>query len=355
MKAHPLVAGLTLALASALCLTGCSTSAHEDDAQSSPTATTAQPSAYPATVMSCTEKLTFTEAPKRVLILGDTNAPTLSMLDLLDKVSVRAGKIDTSGYDVNTATKLKAIPQMKGTSLATGGVSVSTESILDAHIDLVIGYDRGVDRKALAKAGVKVYAPDAYCYDKKPVDHADFSLVTQEVTKTAAIFGVPERAATLNKALKEQTADLPKHAAVKGVSAAALWLSDDGSSMYAYGRSSMSQAAFDVNGLKNAYQDNRTRVFDISMEDLLKRNPDWVLLLSGASNADTIKTTFEHAKGASQLTAVKKGHVITMPYSLTDPASPLSIEGSHGTGQAHRVMTQPHLSRTADPVTARKF
>ena len=108
MKTHPLVAGLTLALASTLCLTGCSTSAHEDDAQSSSTATTAQPSAYPATVMSCTEKLTFTEAPKRVLILGDTNAPTLSMLDLLDKVSARAGKIDTSGYDVNTATKLKA-------------------------------------------------------------------------------------------------------------------------------------------------------------------------------------------------------------------------------------------------------
>ena len=29
--------------------------------------------------------------------------------------------------------------------------------------------------------------------------------------------------------------------------------------------------------------------------------------------------------------------------------------GSHGTGQAHRVMTQPHLSRPADPVNARKF
>ena len=43
MKTHPLVAGLTLALASTLCLTGCSTSAHEDDAQSSSTATTAQP------------------------------------------------------------------------------------------------------------------------------------------------------------------------------------------------------------------------------------------------------------------------------------------------------------------------
>ncbi|MEA5638889.1 ABC transporter substrate-binding protein, partial [Cutibacterium granulosum] len=298
MKPHPFVAGLTLALASALCLTGCSQSSRKDDAGSSPVVPAAQPSAYPASVMSCTEKLTFTEAPKRVLILGDTNAPTLSMLDLLDKVTMRTGKIDTTGYDVNTATKLKALPEMKsGTTALGGGASVATETILDAHIDLVIGYDRGVDRKALAKAGVKVYAPDAYCYDKKPVDHADFNLVTEEVTKTAAIFGVPKRAVTLNKALKKQAADLPKHAGGKGASAAALWLSSDGSSMYSYGRSSMSQAIFDVNGLKNAYADNRTRVFDISMEDLLKRNPDWILLLNNAYNTDDITKTFTRAKG----------------------------------------------------------
>ena len=328
MKPHPLVAGLTLALASTLCLTGCGTSHQEKSgADPSPAAASAG-SGYPSTVMSCAEKLTFTEPPKRVLLLGDTDASVLTTLDVLDKVAMRTGRLDTTGYDITTATKLKAIPQMESGTNATGGASVATESILDAHIDLVIGYDRGVDRKALAKAGVKLYSPDAYCDDQTPVNHADFGLVTKEVTKAGAIFGVPERAATLNKALKEQATDLKKHANGRGASIASLWLPADGSSMSAYGRSSMSQAAFDVNGLKNAYQDNRTRVFDISMEDLLKRNPDWVLLLSGASNADTIKTTFEHAKGASQLTAVKKGHVITMPYSLTDPASPLSIEGA---------------------------
>ena len=328
MKPHPLVAGLTLALASTLCLTGCGTSHQEKSgADPSPAAASAG-SGYPSTVMSCAEKLTFTEPPKRVLLLGDTDASVLTTLDVLDKVAMRTGRLDTTGYDITTATKLKAIPQMESGTNATGGASVATESILDAHIDLVIGYDRGVARKALAKAGVKLYSPDAYCDDQTPVNHADFGLVTKEVTKVGAIFGVPERAATLNKALKEQATDLKKHANGRGASIASLWLPADGSSMSAYGRSSMSQAAFDVNGLKNAYQDNRTRVFDISMEDLLKRNPDWVLLLSGASNADTIKTTFEHAKGASQLTAVKKGHVITMPYSLTDPASPLSIEGA---------------------------
>jgi len=328
MKTHPLIVGLTLALASALCLTGCDTSAHEDDAQSSPTATTAQPSAYPATVMSCTEKLTFTEAPKKVLLLGDTDASVLTTLDVLDKVVMRTGRLDTTGYDVTTATKLKALPEMESGTNATGGSSVATESILDAHIDLVIGYDRGVDRKALAKAGVKLYSPDAYCDDQTPVNHADFGLVTKEVTKMGAIFGVPERAATLNKALKQQATDLKKHANGRGASIASLWLPDDGSSVSAYGRSSMSQANFDVNGLKNAYRDNRTRVFNVSMEDLLKRNPDWILLLNTSSNADTIKTTFEHAKGASQLKAVQNDHVITMPYSLTDPASPLSIQGA---------------------------
>ena len=328
MKTHPLVAGLTLALASTLCLTGCGTSHQEKSGTGPSSAAASASSGYPATVMSCAEKLTFTEAPKKVLLLGDTDASVLTTLDVLDKVAMRTGRLDTTGYDVTTATKLKAIPQMESGTNATGGVSVATESILDAHIDLVVGYDRGVDRKALAKAGVKLYSPDAYCDDQTPVDHADFGLVTKEVTKVGAIFGVPERAATLNKALKEQATDLKKHANGKGASIASLWLSDDGSSMSAYGRSSMSQANFDVNGLKNVYQDNRTRVFNVSMEDLLKRNPDWILLLNTSSNADTIKTTFEHAKGASQLKAVQNDHVITMPYSLTDPASPLSIQGA---------------------------
>ena len=328
MKLHPLIAGLTLALASSMCLTGCGTSHQEKSGADPSSATASAGSGYPATVMSCAEKLTFTEAPKKVLLLGDTDASVLTTLDVLDKVAMRTGRLDTTGYDVTTATKLEAIPQMESGTNATGGVSVATESILDAHIDLVVGYDRGVDRKALAKAGVKVYAPDAYCYDKKPVDHADFSLVTKEVTKTAAIFGVPKRAVTLNKALKKEAADLPKHARGKGASAAALWLSSDGSSMYSYGRSSMVQAIFDVNGLKNAYADNRTRVFDISMEDLLKRNPDWILLLNNAYNTDDITKTFTRAKGASQLKAVQNGHVITMPYSLTDSASPMSIQGA---------------------------
>ena len=69
MKTHPLVAGLTLALASTLCLTGCGTSHQEKSgADPSPAAASAS-SGYPATVMSCAEKLTFTEPPKKVLLL----------------------------------------------------------------------------------------------------------------------------------------------------------------------------------------------------------------------------------------------------------------------------------------------
>ena len=330
MKTHPLVAGLTLALASTLCLTGCSTSAHEDDAQSSSTATTAQPSAYPATVMSCTEKLTFTEAPKRVLILGDTNAPTLSMLDLLDRVTMRTGKIDTTGYDVNTATKLMSLPEMKsGTTTLGGGASVATESILDAHIDLVIGYDEGLDRAALRKAGVKVYAPDTFCPHGTGTDHASFDLVTKEVSKVGDIFGVPDKARTLNDELTGQVKDLTSQASKDSQhSAAALWVEPGNSGFYTYGTSSMVQPILEANGLRNVYDGERKRVFDATMEDVLNRDPEWIVLLAQEGDIAKTKPAFLKYKGASQLQAVRKNQVVVIPFSLTDPPTPQSIKGA---------------------------
>ncbi|AXE37242.1 ABC transporter substrate-binding protein [Acidipropionibacterium virtanenii] len=317
--------GLALLTAGVLLLSGCAGSSVASDPSPS---SSGSGSGFPATVMSCSEKLTFTEAPRKVMILNDTDASVLSMLDVLDKVTARAGNLDLEGYDINTATKLRALPQLKSVTGATGGATVSTETILDAHVDLVVGYDGGVDRAALRKAGVKLYSPDAYCDDEAPTDHASYDLVTKEVTKVGTMFGIQARARTLNAALDKQAADVKTRAAGKGATAAAFWVATDGGQVSAYGRSSMAQAAFDANGLENVYQSTEKRVFDVNMEDILKRDPEWIVLLSSGGNSSTITSTFEKFKGASQLKAVKSGHVVTMPYSYSDPATPLSVQGS---------------------------
>ena len=85
---------------------------------------------------------------------------------------------------------------------------------------------------------------------------------------------------------------------------------------------------FAANGLRNMYHSNTTRVFDADMEDLLHKNPEWIVLLAGDGAMSKVEPTFLSFKGAKELKAVKKGHVVTMSFALTDPPTPLTITGT---------------------------
>lgn len=310
----------------ALSMTACGGSSTEKSSDSP----SASASTAARTVTSCQEKLSFTDAPKRVFMMGDTDAPVLARLGLLDKVVARAGDLRESAYDKETLAKLKAIPTVNAEKLETGGAKVSTETILDQHPDLVVGYDSGADRAALRKAGVKFYSPDAWC-EKSSVTHADFSLVTKEVDKIATIFDVQDKAKTVNASLKKDIAKVEassKSESGKKVNAAALYITNGSTTFYTYGTSSMVEPIFQANGLRNMYDSKTERVFDASMEDVLSKNPEWIVLLAGDADMSQAEPTFMSFKGAKQLDAVKKGHVVTMAFSLTDPPTPASIDGA---------------------------
>ena len=281
------------------------------------------------TVMSCNEKLTFTDPPKRVIMMGDTDASTMNALGVLDHVVARAGQIKEGAYDAKTLAKLKAIPTIASQQLNTGGVKLSTETVLNQHADLVIGYDTGVDRNALRKSGVKMYSTDAMCTDKKPPAPASFSQVKDEVTKVGQIFNVPAKANQVNKNLDDKISRIQKQTAPGAkADAVALYITPGSTEFYTYGSSSMIEPMFAANGLRNMYHSNTTRVFDTTMEDLLHKNPEWIVLLAGDGAMSKVEPTFLSFKGAKELKAVKKGHVVTMPFALTDPPTPLTITGT---------------------------
>ena len=267
---------VTAAILTGLCamsLSACAGSSTEKSTSSS--------SGPARTVMSCNEKLTFTSAPKRVIMLGDTDASTMNALGVLQ------------------------------------------------HADLVIGYDTGVDRDALRKSGVKMYSTDAMCTDKKPPAPATFSQVKDEVTKVGQIFNVPDKANQVNKDLDAKISGIQKQATSGAkADAVALYITPGSTEFYTYGSSSMIEPMFATNGLQNMYHSNTTRVFDASMEDLLHKNPEWIVLLAGDGEMSKVEPTFLSFKGAKQLKAVKKGHVVTMSFALTDPPTPLTITGT---------------------------
>ena len=316
---------VAIALALLLGLSACGTSAADRAAQNGSSQGTAA-TGFPAEVTSCTETLHFDKSPERVLLLSGTDLTILDALDLLDRVVARAG--DTGGTErlvPGLADKLASIPTLEAGDTGTGGALVSTESALSVDPDLVIGYDKGADREQLAAAGVPLYSPDAYCPSYQ-VEHADWSLVDREVEKIAAIFGVGDRVPAVLDDLHQQVASIAS--ASTQATAAALYLTPGSTTVYAYGASSMVQPIFEANGLKNAYDDETTRVFEVSMEDLLKRNPEWIVLLVDNEPHDEINRTLMALNGAPELKAVANQHVVILPFPLTDPPNVLSVRGA---------------------------
>ena len=318
--------------AMALVLTACGTSAAERASQSASASATASPGAaqqdgFPAEVDSCGEKLHFDAAPKKVLILNGTGLPDLDALGVVDKLSLRAGDKNFGTGQEELQAKYNAIQTVASSEIETGGVKVSTEVVLENKVDLVIGYEEGVDREALKKAGVRLYSPAAFCPNYS-VKHATWELIDTEVNNLASIFGVQDKAVSVIEKRKANVDALDAKGKAAGATGIALYITPGQSNFYAYGTSSMVQPIFEANGLKNSYEDNTTRVFDGSMEDILKRNPDWIVLLSLEATKEQTVEAFKGFNGADRLKAVTNNQVVVLPFSLTDPPTTLSVEGA---------------------------
>jgi len=318
--------------AMALALTACGTSAAERAAQSANASATASPGidqqgGFPAEVDSCGEKLHFDAAPKKVLILNGTGLPDLDALGVVDKLSLRAGDKNFGTGQEELQAKYNAIQAVASSELETGGVKVSTEVVLENKVDLVIGYEEGVDREALKKAGVQLYSPAAFCPNYS-VKHATWDLIDTEVNNLASIFGVQDQATSVIEKRKADVNALDAKGKAAGTTGIALYITPGQSNFYAYGTSSMVQPIFEANGLKNSYEDNTTRVFDGSMEDILKRNPDWIVLLSLEATKEQTLEAFKSFNGADRLKAVTNNQVVVLPFSLTDPPTTLSVKGA---------------------------
>ena len=304
---------LALVVIAAAALSGCGTSAADRAAQS---ASASRPGAAG-----------FDSRPKKVLILNGTGFPNLDALGVVDHLSLRAGEKNFGLGQEQLQKKYDAIPTLPGSDIETGGVRVSTEIILKNQVDLVIGYDEGVDREALRKSGIKLYSPAAFCKNYA-VKHAIWELIDQEVNNLAAIFGVSDRAQDVIAKRQTAVSELTKTAQQAKGSGIALYITPGESHFYTYGASSMVQPIVEAAGLQNSYADNTKRVFDGSMEDLLARNPDWIVLLALSSTEEQTLAAFTAFPGAGKLKAVANNRVVMLPFALTDPPTVLSVDGA---------------------------
>ncbi|AKK04321.1 ABC transporter substrate-binding protein [Corynebacterium epidermidicanis] len=273
-------------------------------------------------VRNCGQEVTLKKSPERVVVLKNAAVETLYQLGVMDKVVARAGQFPAEYYGPGQQEALAKVASISDKLDPTGHLQISREAVLEKNPDLVIGMSDTVNRETMKQAGVPLLEEEAFCGD---VPDADFQDAFAEVRMYGEVFGKQERAEEYIRELQQR---LPRQApAPTGAKVAFLYPEVGGAVTYAYGSSSMSDRLITGVGGTNVYADTPDRVFEISAESLVDRNPDYIVALYSAGDPDVVAQAVRDIPGASAITAVREGRIMPMLMGFSEPPTPLSVQG----------------------------
>ncbi|MDG4797137.1 ABC transporter substrate-binding protein [Micromonospora sp. WMMD1082] len=316
MKATRL-AGTAAASALMLLVAACGGAADE------PTATGP---GYPVTVTNCGVDVTFDAAPQRIVLLKSAAVPYLHSLGVMDRVTARAGQYPREYYDAATLAELDRIPLLTDKTDTSGHLQISKEVVISQEPDLVLGEVDNLSRDTLSAVDIPLLEEPAMCPNTTATP--TFDDIYAQLETYGRVFGREAAAADAVGALKERMATIRAGAgASSGRTAAVLYPTVGGGVTYAYGTASMAHPQLEAAGLRNVFGDTPERVFEVTVEELLGRNPDVLILLYGDGDPAAVEQGLTGLPGAEQLTAVRNGDVLTQLFNFTEPPTPLSIDG----------------------------
>lgn len=286
-------------------------------------------SAAAISVANCGETVTFDAAPQRVTLLDNPAVATLAALDVLDHVTAKAGLYPVEYYSDGVAAQLEQIPTLTDKVDATGHLQVSRETIVQTTPDLIIGSSDTVNRQTLGENGPPLLDEPAFCGSLK--GEVTFEDAYDQVELYGTVFEKEEEADVYIRELKERVAAVRDAVPDDEERTVAVLFPTAGSSVtYAYGTGSMSHPLVTAVGLDNVFGEESERVFEVSAEDLINRNPDVIITLHTESNVDAVVKAVADLPGADALTAVQNDHIYPMLLSFAEPPSPLTVDGLEG-------------------------
>ena len=278
---------------------------------------------YPVTVQNCGADVTFEAEPERIVLLKSAAVPFLHDLGVLDRVVARAGQYPTDYYDAQTQVELDAIPLLTDKTDTSGHLQISREVVVAQRPDLVLGEVDNLDRATLEAAGIPLLEEPALCGSGVP--DVSFDDVFEQMKLYGTVFDQEQAAATAAQELRDRVDELTVPAS--GRTAAVLYPTVGGGVTYAYGTSSMADPQLEAAGLTNVFTDVSDRVFEMTREELIARDPDVLILLYSDGDPQAVSDAVTTLPGLEQVSAVREDNVMPLLFNFTEPPTPLAVDG----------------------------
>lgn len=287
------------------------------ESSASETPTSEEPAAaFPVTVTSCGFSSELTKAPAHAVTLNQ------GATEVALALGVESQLAGTAYLDDEIPAKWKAAYD----SVPVLAVEYpDRETLLAAEPDfLYASYASAFDDKVagtqaeLAGDGIATYVSPFGCPKDQGRAETSFESVWSEVETVAQAFGVPERAEAFRTEQQQQLATLGEQAAGKGHTI--FWYDSGDKTPYVGAGQGGPQLIIDAIGGTNIFADLEGGWTDASWEQVLKADPD-VIVLADASwdTAATKKAYLESDPVLKDLRAVKAGNIVTVPFSESTP------------------------------------
>ncbi|MBC9733422.1 ABC transporter substrate-binding protein [Nocardioides sp. zg-578] len=282
---------------------------------------------YPVTVENCGADVVVDRAPERAVLLKPAAATYLHELGVLDDVvTARAGAYPRGYYDEETWAELESVPMLSDDLDSAGHLQISKEVVLAQQPDIVLGEADNLTRETLGAAGIPLMEEPALC--PEPPSDPSFEDVHDQMRTYGRIFDRTEEAEAaverLQGRLEEILAEVDPD---ESRTAAVLYPTVGGGTPYAYGTSSMAHPQLEAAGFTNVFADTSERVFEVTLEELVGRDPDVLILLHSDGDPADVEAAITQMNGARALTAVQDDAILTQLFNFTEPPSPLAIDG----------------------------
>lgn len=315
--AHRRQATAAAGAAAALLLSACGTG---------PAGGTTAAGADAVTVTNCGAEVTFEQPPERVVLLKSAAVPYLQELGVLDRVVARAGVYPEEYYDDATLAALEKIPLLTDELDTSGHLQISKEVVLAQRPDLVLGEVDNLSRDTLDAVGIPLLEEPALCAEG--VEDPGFDDVAAQTEMYARVFDREEAGQQAVAELRERTRQVTEAVGEgTGRTAAVLYPTVGGGTIYAYGTRSMANPQLEAAGLENVFGDVDERVFEVTREELIGRDPDVLVLLHSDGDPAAVKEAITSLPGADGIGAVRGDEVLVQLFNFTEPPTPLSIDG----------------------------
>lgn len=311
-------------------LVGCSTGSESSSQPAEVTAASsaANPSAEASgtTVENCGRQIHIPAAPHNVALMKPASVTTLAALGVLDRVSARAGAYPEEYFTEEVNEQLRGIPTISDKLDPSGHLQISREEVMAVDPDLVVGRTDTVNAQTMASSGVPLVEEPAFC--EGGLGHpASFEDVWEEIRLYGTIFDRAEQAEATIAKLKDQVAAL--EAAPGNPKVAVLYPTVGGGVTYAYGTGSMANPVVEAAGGTNVYDDQADRVFEVTAEDIVDRNPDYVIALYSAGDPEDVVKEVRNLAGFSTTSAGAHDRILPLLLNFVEPPTPLAVEGTH--------------------------